>query len=239
MSQTQEEVTQNSTPASDDTLPAASAEVAPDLSPEKGDEFIASGQNKVELDLEDAPFLNEEPEAQEERKTEAAQGDSENKETTEEGEKPNKKKKLIIIGAIVAVLLLIIGGGLIFIFSSDDEILPNIIVVTKPEDNAPPKALELKLDPFVIQCIDGNGKIHFVKGSFILSTIHDDVYFEITNNQKVLRDAIYYYLEIQDPEVLLDPANHQLIKNGLFEIVNKYVMSGSIDHLYIDSLLIY
>lgn len=238
MSQTQE-VTQNTIEAGDDNLPAAAAETAPDISPEKGDEFLASGKNKVELDLEDAPFLNEEPEVQEEKKTEEEQGNSENKEAAEEGKKTNKKKKIIIIGAIAAVLLLVIGGITGYLLMPDDEILPNIIVVTNPEAKAPPKALELKLDPFVIQCIDSEGKIHFVKGSFILSTINEEVFFEISNNQKVLRDAIYYYLGIQDPEVLLDSANHQLIKNGLFETVNKYVMNGSIDHLYIDSLLIY
>lgn len=238
MSQT-EEVTQNTIEAGDENLPAAAAETAPDISPEKADAFVASGSNKVELDLEDAPFLNEEPEVQEETKTEEEQGSSENKEAAEEGKKPNKKKKLIIIGAAAVVLLLILGGAALLMFSPDDEILPNIIVVTDPEKQAPPKALELKLDPFVIQCVDNNGKIHFVKGSFILSTVHEEVFFEISNNQKVLRDAIYYYLGIQDPELLLDPANHQLIKNGLFEVINKYVMSGSIDHLYIDSLLIY
>lgn len=236
MSQTQK-VTQKNIEADDDNLPAASS--GNDITPEKGDAFLESGKNKVELDLEDAPFLNEEPEAEEKTKTEEDQGNPDNKEKTEDGKKPDKKKKFIIIGAIAAVLLLVIGGAAGYLLMSDDEILPNIIVVANPEVQAPPKAFELKLDPFVIQCIDSNGKIHFVKGSFILSTVHEDVFFEISNNQKVLRDAMYYYLEIQDPEILLDSANHQIIKNGLFETVNKYVMNGSIDHLYIDSLLIY
>lgn len=238
MSQTQE-AKQNSIQASDDNLPAAGTGTAPDISPEKGDEFLASGNNKVELDLEDAPFLNEEPEEREQSNPEEKQGDADKKETAEEDKKPNNKKKFIIIGAIAVLLLLVIGVVGFFVFSSDDEILPNIIVVTNPEAQAPPKAFELKLDPFVIQCVDSNGKIHFVKGIFVLSTIHEEVFFEISNNQKVIRDAIYYYLGIQDPEILLDSANHQLIKNGLFETVNKYVMNGSIDHLYIDSLLIY
>lgn len=231
---------QKVSPKNDDgdnlSAPDTAADIA--VTPDQVNEFAASAQKKVELDLEDAPFLNEEPE-EKEQSTEQEQESSEPAEANTESAAPKKKKKLFIIGGIAALLLLLIGGAVFYFFFYDDEILPNIIVVENPEVQAPPKTFELKLDPFVIQCIDHNGKIHFVKGSFILSTIHNEVFFEISNNQKVIRDAIYYYLGIQDPDVLLNPVNHQLIKDGLFETVNKYVMSGSIDHLYIDSLLIY
>ena len=237
MSQTQETAKKTGV-ASPDTLPDSGQDNTAGITPAQASNFVATGQEKVELDLEDAPFLKEEPEVQE-QKTETEQTGSEVAETKSTDTAPKKKKKILIIGGIVFLLLLLISGAVVYFFVLDDKVLPNVIVVASPEVQAPPKAFELKLDPFVIQCVDNNGKIHFVKGTFILTTIHNDVYFEISNNQKVIRDAIYYYLGLQDPEILLNPANHQLVKDGLFETVNKYVMSGSIDHLYIDSLLIY
>ncbi len=235
MSQTQG-TTKNVGAAAPDKLPDAGKA---DITPAQASEFVSTGQEKVELDLEDAPFLKEEPEVQEQQKTETEQTGSEIPEVKTNVAAPKKKKKILIIGAVVSFLLLLIIGAVVYFFVLDEEVLPNVIVVASPEVQSPPKAFELKLDPFVVQCVDNNGKINFVKGTFILSTIQNDVYFEISNNQKIIRDAIYYYLGLQGPEVLLNPANHQLIKNGLFETVNKYIMSGSIDHLYIDSLLIY
>lgn len=234
----QAQVSDKKDSAADDAVPASDKAADVAVTSDQVEKFAASAQQKVELDLEDAPFLNEEPE-EKEQDTQQEQESSEPAESQKEGEAPKKKKKLLMFGGIAALLLLLIGGAVFYFFSSEEEILPNVIVVENPEVQAPPKTFELKLDPFVIQCIDNEGKIHFVKGSFILSTIHNEVFFEVSNNQKVIRDAIYYYLEIQDPEVLLNPVNHQLIKNGLLETVNKYVMSGSIDNLYIDSLLIY
>lgn len=234
----QAQVSDKKDSAVDDAVPASDKAADVAVTSDQVEKFAASAQQKVELDLEDAPFLNEEPE-EKEQDTQQEQESSEPAESQKEGEAPKKKKKLLMFGGIAALLLLLIGGAVFYFFSSEEEILPNVIVVENPEVQAPPKTFELKLDPFVIQCIDNEGKIHFVKGSFILSTIHNEVFFEVSNNQKVIRDAIYYYLEIQDPEVLLNPVNHQLIKNGLLETVNKYVMSGSIDNLYIDSLLIY
>lgn len=237
MSQTQE-ATKKAGSAAPNNLPDTGKADTSGITPAQASDFVATGQEKVELDLEDAPFLKEEQEV-EEQKPEIEQTGSEIAETKPADTAPKKKKKLLIIGGIVSFLLLIIIGVVVYFFVFDEKVLPNVIVVAGPEVQAPPKAFELKLDPFVVQCVDNNGKIHFVKGTFILSTLQNDVYFEISNNQKIIRDAIYYYLGLQDPEILLNPANHQLIKNGLFETVNKYVMSGSIDHLYIDSLLIY
>ncbi len=238
MSQTQEKVTQKIESASDENLPVSAEPNAP---AEKGKEFLDLAKNKVELDLEDAPFLNEEPEEQEQVAEEKAEQAAESKSDKQQEEvKPKSKKKLFLIGGGVAVLLLAVIGFFVYdIFFTEEPILQNVIVISSPEVRTPPKVHEFKLDPFVVQCVDSSGKIHFLKGSFILSTGNFEVFHEISNNQKVLRDAIYYYLEIQDPEILLNSINHQQIKKGLLDTVNKYVMNGSVDDLFIDSLLVF
>ncbi len=238
MSQTQEKVTQKIESASDENLPVSAEPNAP---AEKGKEFLDLAKNKVELDLEDAPFLNEEPEEQEQVAEEKAEQAAESKSDKQQEEvKPKSKKKLFLIGGGVAVLLLAVIGFFVYdMFFTEEPILQNVIVISSPEVRTPPKVHEFKLDPFVVQCVDSSGKIHFLKGSFILSTRNFEVFHEISNNQKVLRDAIYYYLEIQDPEILLNSINHQQIKKGLLDTVNKYIMNGSVDDLFIDSLLVF
>lgn len=230
MSQTQEKVSQTIESAGDENLPAA----------KEDDDFLALASDKVALDLEDAPFLNEEPEVKEEKK-ENKESKTESTEKNEDEAAPSsKKKKFILIGVGVALLLIIIVG--VFVvprFLAEEPILQNVIVVPSSEVRTPPKVHQIKLDPFVLQCADAMGNMRFVKASFILSTADYNVFHEISNNQKVLRDAIYYYLEIQDAEILLDTTNQQSIKAGLLEAVNKYVVNGKVDELYIDSFLVF
>lgn len=230
MSQTQEKVSRQIESAGDENLPAA----------KEDDDFLALASDKVALDLEDAPFLNDEPEVKEE-KTEKKESKAEAAEkNADETAVPSKKKKIILIGAGVALLLIIIIG--VFVvprFFEEEPILQNVIVVPSSEVRTPPKVHQVKFDPFILQCADAMGNIRFIKASFILTASDYNVFHEISNNQKVLRDAIYYYLEIQDAEMLLDTTNQQQIKAGLLESVNKYVVNGKVDELYIDSFLVF
>lgn len=230
MSQVQEKKAQTIESAGDENLPVAA----------DGEDFLALASNKVELDLEDAPFLDNVQEAKEEQKTEK-ESKTEKSETNDQEEKaPSKKKKYVLIGAGVAFLLIAVLAVFVFQrFFAEEPVLQNVIVVPSQEVRTPPKVFQVAFDPFVMECTDSSGAIRFVKASFILSTSDFDVYHEISNNQKVLRDAIYYYLEIQNAAALLDTTNQQQIKLGLLEAVNKYVVSGKVDDLYIDSFLIF
>ncbi len=230
MSQVQEKKAQTIESAGNENLPAAA----------DGDDFLALASNKVELDLEDAPFLDNAQETKEEQKSDK-ESKTEIAETNEQEDKvPSKKKKYILIGAGVAFLLIaVLAVFAVPRFFEEEPVLQNVIVVPSQEVRSAPKVFQVAFDPFVLECTDVNGVIRFVKASFILSTSDFDVYHEISNNQKVLRDAIYYYLEIQDAATLLDTTNQQQIKLGLLEAVNKYVVNGKIDDLYIDSFLIF
>ena len=120
----------------------------------------------------------------------------------------------------------------------DDTVLQNVIVVPSAEVKNGPIAHQVKLEPFFIQCVDASNKIHFLEATFVLSTSDKDVYHEISNNQKVIRDTIYYFLEIEKSSVLLDTTYQKQIKEELFNAVNDVIVSGSLDDLYIDSYLI-
>ena len=78
--------------------------------PETEEDFLALASNKVELDLEDAPFLANEPEVSEEAtssKNDSNDGLNDDENLENEGSFFSRKKKLIYIGAGVALLLLI------------------------------------------------------------------------------------------------------------------------------------
>lgn len=251
MSQVTEEVTRTIENANADSLPAqVNNSIAvpegenPPKSPdsETEEDFLALASNKVELDLEDAPFLSDESEAAEEANA-AAKTNKEEKledeETEEKGSFFSRHKKLILIGAGVVLLLLVgLGALIISSFLEDDAIVQNVIVVPGSDVRQAPVAHQVKLEPFVVQCTDATGKIHFLQATFVLSTSDNAVFHEISNNTKVIRDAIYYFFEIQSVEVLLDTTNQRKIKADLLEAVNEYIVSGSLDDLYIDSYII-
>lgn len=251
MSQVAEEVTRTIESANSDSLPAqVSEENAPTQEvanqnsgePQTEEDFLALASNKVELDLEDAPFLADESEVSEEEnssKNDSNVSSNEDEDLENEGSFFSRKKKLILIGAGVALLLLI-GLGVLIVPSllEDDGVLQNVIVVPSADVKRGPMVQQVKLEPFFVQCTDASGNIHFLQATFVLSSSNTDVFHEISNNQKVIRDTIYYFLNIQSPSMLLDTTNQKQIKEELFNAVNDVIVSGSLDDLFIDSYLI-
>lgn len=228
MSQTQENVAQKIETASQDNLPA-----------QQEDDFLALASNKVELDLEDAPFLKDETETPEEPEDSAADNVAGQEPETEEAKPFSKKKKILLIGGGVALAVIVaLGVFVVPALLENKPTLQNIIVVPNPKVTQAPKVFQVKLDPFILECTDSTGSKKFLQASFILSTSNYDVYHEISNNQKVLRDAIYYYLEIQDTDTLLDTTHQQQLKLGLLDILNKYIINGQLEDLFIDSFLV-
>lgn len=228
MSQTQENVAQKIETASQDNLPA-----------QQEDDFLALASNKVELDLEDAPFLKDETETPEEPEDSVADNAAGQEPETEEAKPFSKKKKILLIGGGVALIVIVaLGVFVVPALLENKPTLQNIIVVPNPKVTQAPKVFQVKLDPFILECTDSAGSKKFLQASFILSTSNYDVYHEISNNQKVLRDAIYYYLEIQDTDTLLDTTHQQQLKLGLLDILNKYIINGQLEDLFIDSFLV-
>lgn len=251
MSQVTEEVTRTIESASSENLPVQASEgnAIPaqgagnknSSEPETEEEFLALASNKVELDLEDAPFLSKEPEVSEEAKSSKSVGNDglDDEDLENQANLFSRKKKIILISAGVALLLLI-GLGVIFVptLLEDDAILQNVIVVPSADVQKGPAVHQLKLEPFLVQCIDGSNKIHFLEATFVLSTANREVFHEISNNQKVLRDTIYYFLEIQSSAFLLDTTNQEKLKKELLNALDDTIVSGPLDDLYIDNYLI-
>ncbi|WP_291443266.1 flagellar basal body-associated protein FliL [Desulfovibrio sp.] len=197
-----------------------------------------SSLRKVELDLDDAPFLVEQappPPA----KTEEAP-----LQVTEEGaEPPKKKKKLLIIAAAAGLLVLLVAGAAIWWFvlrtpppPPSEPIKPEVIVVPSAKTpTAQPDSVK-ELAPFVIPRQTPTGA-RFLICKFSTVSQSPRVGMEIDHKLIPLRDALYYYLSSKSDEFLLNPANTATIKKDLSGVLNDYLTQGRIDDILFESYL--
>ncbi len=198
-------------------------------------EFESLAGKKVQLDIDDAPFLldpDDMPEV-------PATVESEPPAPVEEKPRRNTKKLMA-----VAFLILLLAGAAIwfFVFRQAPDIAappaPPVIVVPTPKAPAAPKEFSTKLAPFWIPLVDDEGKSRFLVATFVLSTREDQVNQEIQDKLVTLRDAIFYYLRNKDYHFLLDAANAETIREDLLGTINNYIVRGELRSLYFDNYLL-
>lgn len=194
---------------------------------------------KVELDLDDAPFLQEEPqpEAKEEVKKEP--------ETKEEQVEPEEttpfwKNKWLWIGSIILILGL--GGGSYFFLSKKEPPSPKESQPKKEEKNQqaqkpPLEEQVVNFDKFIIELQDKN-KEAFLEIKLAFATTNGKLVWEIKRKKIVLRDAIYYYLSNKDLTYLSNTKKLEEIKKDLLNVVNQYLNNGQLKKILIEKYII-
>lgn len=203
--------------------------------------FIDTALEKVQLDLDDAPFLQDD-EDEEETKTETGKKSEKTGETTEEGEevKPKSKKKIILIVlATFVILILAFASYYVYnILQTPGPVLQNFITIPSPPESTKPAFYEVTLDPFWVDLENTDHGPKFLVGKFVVRMESEDTKKELELNLKKIRDAIYYYLVSVDHEFLIDIDNREIVRNGIIDIVNPYLVSGQIENIYFDSFLL-
>ena len=190
---------------------------------------------KVELDLDDAPFLTEQAPPPAKKEDAPLQ-------TTEEAPPPNKKKKLIIIAAAALVVVLVAAAAIWwFVLRTPpppppDPIKPEVIVVPTPKTPTAKSDSVKELAPFVIPRQTAKGA-RFLICKFSTVSQSPRVGMEIDQKLIPLRDALYYYLSSKTDEFLLDPANAPTIKKDLGGVLNDYLTQGRIEDILFESYL--
>ncbi len=192
---------------------------------------------KVELDLEDAPFLKEEAK-QEEVKEEVKEESAE-----PVPEKKPKRKKLLIIG-LAAVLIIVGVVGFIFFGSPSpppppppQKPKPDVIVVpSKPNAQSSPDIV-MEFERFVIPVGNSLASTNFLICKFSTVSKSPTINSEIEQKMLVLRDAVYFYLRGKSYEYLLNPDNATAIKSDLVGILNDYLGHGKLEDVLLDSYL--
>ena len=214
---------------------------------ENGEMLISRAEQKVELDLDDAPFLEEVEEKEEEPEPieEVEPEEKEEKIKIEEEEKqetPKKKKKLILFGILFLIILL--GIAAFFLFrgekkeqKKEEQIPPKPVVVQEQPPPPPPKLYQFSLRPFWIDYKVNNGH-RFLHLTLVLEYDVDILNWELKRKNIVIRDALYYYLKNKNFNFLLDKKNIPVLKKEITTIIDQYLGHGKIKHLYLQNYLI-
>lgn len=197
-------------------------------------EFESLAGQKVQLDIDDAPFLL----APEEEPPLPAATESQPPAPVKEKKKINKK--LLLIAGLLVVALMAAAIWFFLFRAPPDIVAPpeqQIIVVPTPKGPIIPREFTTKLEPFRVPLTDDEGNTRFLEATFVLSTPEDRVNVEIGDKLLILRDAIFYYLRNKDYHFLLDPANAETIRGDLLGTINNYIVQGELKNLYFDRYL--
>lgn len=197
-------------------------------------EVAPAGGGKVELDLDDAPFLRE----PEEKPLPPVQGTS--APPAEVREEPKKSKKKLIIGG-VGVLIAAAAALWWFVFRVPPPVVeppkPEVIVVKPPEAAPLDQDFIYELEPFWVPVRDSQGNMTFLVCRFSTIAKKELVNTEIEEQLMTVRDAMYYYLRNKSLDFLLAAANREVIKKDLTSVVNSYLTRGQIEDVLVESYL--
>lgn len=209
------------------------------------------GAQKVELDLDDAPFLEDEEEAAPEPPKEEPKPLPEDKPA--EAKPPlSKKKKLILLGAAVLVLLIAAGvAAKIFLFKGGAPAEAPAAKEEKAEhkanataDNASEAALPqapallVKLEPFWVEQKGQGDEVRFLIVRMILASNEQALASELKTKLLPIRNAVFYYLKNKDVQFLADEHNAEKLKGELLLVVNQYMDMGKFDSVMFEEYVV-
>ena len=219
--------------------------------------------NKVALDLDGAPFLDEEKPAEpkKEAKPAAPAGKSAVQmpaTPADAADKQKRRKNLIIIAGAGGLGLLIVVGVVLFFLlkgpSGTPDAVPTLatpVAANATAHNATagaqggnatmpaePQIGLLAWDPFIIEKKDRDGKIVFLYAKFTASTEDIKLLSEMNSKKIVLRDAIFFYLSNKDLQYLSDSSKVDSLKRDLLSVINERLTKGELKDILIENYLV-
>ena len=205
--------------------------------------FELTAKDKVQLDIDDAPFLLDP-----EEETPPPGVVSERPLLTTEKPKEGKSKKKLL--AVIVILTLVTAGigtavGLFVLkkttpppIQTAADTPPVVVVPSTPPPPPLPAEYNLKLAPFWVPVITPANEERFMVATFVLNTKDPVLYTEMQDKITTLRDAIYYYMKNKDFAFLIDPDNAETLREDLVVAINHYLVQGELKNLYFDQYLL-
>lgn len=216
---------------------SASTKAVPDTGALSVGNFAGRATQKVQLDIDDALFLDTEEEKLPAEKEKAP--------VVEAPPPPPLKfwqRKPVQISAGVLLLLLLAVVAYFYFMAAPppppaavNE--PTVIVVPSPQSITGEPEFLIKFAPFMVEQRDG-GTVHFLQANFTAITRSKEAASEAQNKVLVLRDAIFYYLRNKTHQFLIEPSSAAVIKQDLLDVVNGYLAKGKIDNFLFENYLL-
>lgn len=208
------------------------------------DSEASRATQKVDLDLDDAPFLEDEDE-EEEEEIQAVEEEVPLMEEEESDEgfdfKALLKNKMVLSG--LGVILLLIVVIIILLLREPEEAPPpppppvEEITPDKPAEVVLPEIL-IRLDPFLVEQTDKENRIRFLEIRLIVSTTDEGLSRQFKQETYTVRNALYYYLKNKDLQFLTDKKNGDRLKKELLAIINQYMGFGQFETVFFEQYLV-
>lgn len=205
---------------------------------------------KVELDLDDAPFLQDEApppkKAPEETSDKLKKPESEETKPETRLQKLLKNKKLVI-GAGSGLVLIIILVLFLLLSGEEPQTQPDPSPVRPAQDDpfkdlppieAKPGEVLVSWEPFWVEYPQTDGETRFLLCQLSAPTTNPDLKLEADVKTLAMRDAIYYYLSHKPLTFLSNQQNADTLKEDLLGIINGYLTRDAFTEIYIESYLI-
>lgn len=232
-------------PDGDDVTEEASS-VSEQPKAQLDDSEASKATQKVDLDLDDAPFLEDEDDEEEiaDVADETPMRDDEDEEGPESpGLAALLKNKFVLIGAGIILLLLV---AIVILLLREPEAPPPPPPPPPAEEQQPEAApaveeapeILIRLDPFLIEQTDEDGKVRFLEVRILLSTDEEGLAKQFKQETYTVRNALFYYLKNKDLQFLSDKENSDKLKKELLAIVNQYMGFGQFKTLMFDRYLV-
>lgn len=213
------------------------------------DSETTKATQKVDLDLDDAPFLEDEDDEEE-----SIEDIEESPLSEEREEKPKRelpailRNKLFYMGLVILLLVVVIVF-LLFSRPSGPPAEPEPPQTQEPveeqpapppvEEEAPePDAILIRLDPFLVEQHDSDGTIRFLQVRIVVSTLDQQMAQQFNQETFAIRNAVYYYLKNKDLTFLTDKDNSESLKEELLAVINQYIGVGRFETILFEQYLV-
>ncbi len=217
-------------------------------------ESEVKSNQKVELDLDDAPFLEWEEDSEEEEGSGEEQKEIvQDEEEAEEEDKKSKQsvleriKKWWWVWASGAGLLLIIAVSLFIAYAVDtkdrgetkkeDSPTVELEKAEKSERNNSIQLQQVSLEPFWV-VYDSKDNLRQFHLGLDFSIKGKDAAWELEKKIPVIRDSLYYFLKNKQIQEISDKNNISELKKEIQTVVNNNLSNGKVDQVLIQKYLV-
>lgn len=200
-------------------------------------EFAGQASQKVQLDIDDAPFLM----AFEDSALPVPAAVALEPEPADTKPRRFWEKRPFQISAGGLLVLLLAAAAYFWFFMGPAKTIPaniepTVIVVPSEKTLESSKDFAYAFDPFMVEQ-RASGIVRFLQARFTVVSTSADAITEAKGKLLVLRDAIFYYLRNKTHEYLVDPDNAQTIKQDLLDIINGYLVKGKLDDILFENYI--